>query len=59
MLVAISNEGDVFFQFLKGNCNEASVSAFIYELAQALDKLRPGWRSRYILLMDNCATHKT
>jgi transposase len=59
MLAAISSEGDMFFQFLKGNCNEASVCAFIFKLAQALDEQRPEWRNRYVLLMDNSATHKT
>jgi DDE superfamily endonuclease len=59
MFTVISNEGDIFFQFVKGNSNEASVSAFILELSNTLNNLKPSWRSDHILLLDNSSTHKT
>ncbi len=59
MLAVISSEGDLFFQFLKGNSNEASVAAFIYDLAAELDIAKEEWRSNHVLLMDNCPSHKT
>jgi hypothetical protein len=59
MFTAITNRGDIFFQFVKGNSNEASVSSFILELADTLDKTKPDWRKDHIFLLDNCSTHKT
>ncbi len=59
MFTVISNEGDIFFQFVKGNSNESSVSAFILELSNTLNNLKPNWRSDHILLLDNSSTHKT
>ena len=59
MFSAITNEGDIFFQFVKGNSNEASVAAFILELSKFLDAIKPEWRSNHLLLLDNSSTHKT
>ena len=35
------------------------MGAFILELANTLDNLKPNWRSNHILLLDNSSTHKT
>jgi hypothetical protein len=59
MFTAVTNQGDIFFQFVKGYSNEASVAAFFIELSKALDHLKPNWRSNHLLLLDNCSTHKT
>lgn len=59
LMTAISSEGDIWFQFLKGNNNEGSVSAFLLQLSRMLDEAKPQWRSSHILLLDNCPSHKT
>jgi hypothetical protein len=59
MFTAVTNQGDIFFQFVKGYSNEASVAAFFVELSKALDHSKPNWRSNHLLLLDNCSTHKT
>lgn len=59
MIAAIASDGEVFFQFLRGYCNEASVCTFIFDLVHHLDSVKPDWRRDHILLLDNSATHKT
>jgi hypothetical protein len=59
VLLAVTSEGSTYFEFLKGINNEISVQSFFIELATQLDKTRPGWRDKHILLLDNCSSHKT
>lgn len=47
------------FQFLDGSNNEASVSSFLILLSRELDKDDESWRSSHVLVLDNCACHKT
>jgi hypothetical protein len=49
MMTAISNEGGIWFYFLKGNNNEVSGCAFILQLSLQLDETKPGWRNNHIL----------
>ncbi len=58
-MLAVSSDGDRYFQFLRGTNNEASVSAFFFELASYLDITKPDWRDSHVLLLDNCSSHKT
>lgn len=49
----------MYFQFLDGTNNEASVASFLILLSRELDKDDESWRSNYVLVLDNCACHKT
>ena len=59
MMVAITDLGDIFFQFVKGNNNETSVAAFILDMVESLSDSRPKVRADHLLLLDNSSTHKT
>ena len=59
IMLAITSEGSIFFQFLDGNNNECSVSAFFVALADHLDHHFSDWRDTHMLLLDNCPSHKT
>jgi len=59
ILLAVTSDGFSVHQFLDGNNNEVSVSSFIVGLVRELDRARPGWRKKSVLLLDNCASHKT
>jgi len=59
LLVAMTSCGEIMFQFMTGNNNDASVQAFLIKLAQHLDHHKPDWRSNHVLLLDNCPSHKT
>lgn len=49
----------MFFQYLDGNNNESSVSAFFFALANELNRLDPNWQESHVLVLDNCSSHKT
>lgn len=59
LMLAVSSIGDVFFWYLDGNNNEVSVAAFIIAMEQELSRIRPSWRETHVVLLDNCASHKT
>ena len=59
MLLAASSNGDIFFKFLNGINNEASVASFLIELSFQLDNLYSNWRDSHVLVLDNCTSHKT
>lgn len=44
---------------MQGNNNEISVSCFLLGLEAAASARDPAWRDSHIILMDNCASHKT
>ena len=55
LLVALSSEGDILFQFLSGPNNYVSVQSFLAALAAHFDLHKSEWS----LLLDNCPSHKT
>lgn len=59
LLLAVSSQGNVLFRFLDGPNNEATVACFLEDVVAALDKGKPDWRKDHVLLLDNCAAHKT
>ena len=59
MLLAVSSKGDLFFKFLDGINNEASVASFLIDLSCEMDELDSNWRETHVLLLDNCSSHKT
>lgn len=58
-MLAAASSGEILFQFLDGNNNEATVSNFIIEMTTELDRILPEWRNSHVLLLDNCPSHKT
>ena len=44
---------------MDGPNNEVSVASFFVQLAAELDSSIPQWRETYVLVHDNCASHKT
>ena len=59
IMCALCSTGEVFFQFLDGNNNQVSVQAFIVGLEEFLTRHNSKWRDSHVLLLDNCASHKT
>ena len=59
VLAAIDNHGDAYFSLLQSNNNQYTYAEFIRELAQRLDKERPGWRVDTIWLVDGAKMHTT
>ena len=59
ILLAVTSDGEIFFQFLDGNNNAQSVALFLRRLAEQLDFHLPHWRDDHVLLLDNCPSHKT
>ena len=59
ILLAVSSDGILFFQFMNGINDQTSVQLFLLDLATYLDKERPNWRQSHLLLMDNMSSHKT
>ena len=48
-----------FLYFLDGANNEVSVASFFISLAKELDDEDRDLRDKHLLLLDNCAAHKT
>ena len=59
IMCAVSSHGDIFFEFLQGNNNQLSVQAFMIGLESHFSSKYPRWRESHVLLLDNCASHKT
>jgi hypothetical protein len=58
MLLAISNDGLVFFQFMSGTINQVSVQLFLLNLVRYLDRVKPLWRDTHKILMGKCPVIK-
>lgn len=59
LLVAVSSEGDIFYKYLDGNNNSATVASFFVSLADQLSLIDNDWRQKIVVVLDNCASHKT
>ena len=55
--LAIDNEGCVFYSLSQVNNNSDTMSIFMKELVDMLDKTRKGWRKNTIILLDNAPYH--
>ena len=58
-MAAIDNFGDAYLSLLQANTNQYTYAEFVRELAQILDKERPGWRQDTIWLVDGAKMHTT
>ncbi len=59
ILLAVTSDCKLFFQFLDGTNNEVVVANFMVELSKQLDSESSDWRKTHVLVLDNCALHKT
>ncbi len=59
MLLAVTSNDNTFFKFLSGINNEMSVAHFSIDLSNEMDLIYDKWRKLHVLLLDNCASHKT
>lgn len=59
ILLAVTSDKRIYFQFLEGPNNEVSVSSFFVSLSNELDNDYPKCKENNLLLMDNCPSQKT
>lgn len=58
LVVAISQHGQSWYHFVQGSHDAIGFALFIERLVADLDVREPGWRSRYVILLDNSSVHQ-
>ena len=57
LTVAVDTQGAVFYSVSQANNNSDTMSVFLKELTDKLDRARRGWRKNTVLLLDNAPYH--
>jgi hypothetical protein len=58
ILLAVSSDGVIFFQFMEGKNNQDIVELFLLRLIEHYDKIKPNWGNTHIILMEKMSSHK-
>ena len=59
MICAVTPDGDAMFVLVKGSTNQFVFMDFLQKMRKELDKRDPDWRKDHVVILDNCALHKT
>ena len=59
LFLAITTDGDRFFQFLTGTNNQVTFCSWLIDLVGHFNRTRPDWRTSHCLCLDNMSGHKS
>lgn len=57
LFLAVANDGLLVFSYMVGTNNQSTFTHFLQQLINYLSAKVPDFRSKYILLLDNCPVH--
>jgi hypothetical protein len=57
MIVAIDSRGEIYFSLLQANSDSETMTMFMMELIQRLDREDKKWRTNTVLMWDGAGYH--
>ena len=57
LIGAVDTEGDVYISLIQANTDAEVFKLYLSKLAMQLDRDRPGWREKTILMLDSAKYH--
>ncbi len=59
VIAAVSSSGRAFFTINQGRTNSLTIACFLSKLFDRVSSMRPDWKSRTLLLLDNASYHRS
>ena len=59
MIVGVDTDGNSFVTLTQSNSNSGIMQIYFMALVKKLDKLKPSWRDKTIILLDGASYHNS